>query len=97
MSSSTKATIQASSPNASNFFNSLLDGVVGVPEANASSTASTSSPVAAPRLSIVVLPFIEPDTFRLDRGSQRTRRWRKQDSNPRSLGIALRRGDRERG
>jgi adenylate cyclase len=74
-----------------------LDGVVGVPEANASSTASTSSPVAAPRLSIVVLPFIEPDTFRLDRGSQRTRRWRKQDSNPRSLGIALRRGDRERG
>ena len=34
-----------------------LDGVPGVPEANASSAASTSPPVAAPRLSIVVLPF----------------------------------------
>ena len=37
-------------------FAMLFDGAVGVPEANASSTASTSPPVA-PRLSIVVLPF----------------------------------------
>jgi len=34
-----------------------LDGAAGVPEANASPAISTSPPVAAPRLSIVVLPF----------------------------------------
>jgi TolB-like protein len=34
-----------------------LDGAAGVPEANASSAISTSLPVAAPRLSIGVLPF----------------------------------------
>jgi adenylate cyclase len=38
-------------------FAMLLDGVVGVPEVNVSSTASTSPPLAAPHLSIVVLPF----------------------------------------
>ena len=34
-----------------------LDGAAGVPEANVSPAISTSPPVAAPRLSIVVLPF----------------------------------------
>src|SRR5437660_11649423 len=33
------------------------EGLAGIPEASASSTASNSPPVAAPRLSIVVLPF----------------------------------------